>query len=320
MLAYAVSNGVGYIGRPGGDPRNPLECAGNPSTTRDTLYNYLVEQQGLKGRALPPLERFQALPVAEQTAKLAKVFVFDEGMTPRTPILVRDKALVEAARVHPDLAAPRLTERFGLNHSEFWGRFHRAQVASRRDGENVVDFSAAAAAVAARRGGAAAPAAERAAAMPEAPAAAGGGFGGVAPSSPAATSRAGIVIVADETSPDLRICRHSPDGGHRELLDFKTLHDLPAGEYRHLVMGATWEKPTGYVQVDARGGVTYQDAQHREHNLDGPSYEPPPNGSQAGRRFAIDGQAMSESSWRKQVAPTPQPVDGPAFGYGSPEV
>ena len=316
-LAYTVSNGVGYIGRPGMDPRNPLECTGKPAATRDMLYAYLSDEQSLKGKALPPLERFQALPVEKQTELLQKRFVFDENMAPRTAILLRDKdSLVEAAKVHPDLSAAKLTERFGLGNSDFWNRFHSNQVASRRD-DNVVDFTTAAAVVASRR---AAPTMERGAPVAEAPAA-GAGFGGVAPVAPAAAAiRGGIVIVSDETSPDLRICRHSPDGGHRDLLDYKSVHDLPAGEYRHLVMGATYDKPSGFLQVDQKGGVTFQDAQKREHNLDGPSYEPPPNASRAGRRFAIEGQAMSESGWQKRVTPPGQDVSGSAFGYSSPEV
>jgi len=306
-LAYAVEDGVAYIGRPGTDPRKPLECLGSPDATRAMLYGFLAEYHSSRGKHVPPAGQFAALPVERQTAILAKNFVFDRAMAPRTPVLMRDGALAHAGQVHPDLSASALSGRFGEDFSRFWAGFHARQ-GTGANNSNVLDFHAARRALAAER-----------ARNP----AAGDGFGGTdaGPEAKTAVPQSEIVIVSDEYSLEPHICRHSADGAHRELPQFLSMHDLPHGVYPHLDMGASRDMPSGYVLVDPHG-VTFTDAMRREHRLDGPSHLPAQGGS---TRWAVAGERMERSAWQARIAP-PDAPDGPGggdvpqsgFGYGAP--
>ena len=352
-LAYTVVDGVGYIGRPGRDARSPLECLGSAETTQSMLYSHysdsrkieaerlelqareymrqantepnessahalqeralLVRQRALKASGVPSVERFEKLSSSDQTKFLARHYIFNKNMTPRTPILLKDNYLVEAARIDSQLSAERLTKDFGVDFSRHWSDFHRVQTASRQEDSspaNVVDFNKIRAA---RNGG-----------IELAPVDPGAAFGGVAGVKPAPVLKGGLVLVADERSPDLRICRYQVDGNHRDMPQFSTLHDLPPGDYRVLVMGAPYDRPNSYVVVDNDRNLVFQDTLRREHNMDGPSYIGAPGNDQTSPRWAVNGQVKDRHEWEAEVNP-PQ-IDSPAedesasprFGYGAP--
>jgi hypothetical protein len=132
-LAYVVSNNIGYIGRPGQDAHSPLECLSGREQTVKRLYDYLATLATKTGSTPPSLETFLSLPNSEQDAFLRKYFVFDENMTPRTPVLFRDAYLVRAVDVSPLLAARHLTAVYGETLSEFCSKIEKKSNRKNRD-------------------------------------------------------------------------------------------------------------------------------------------------------------------------------------------
>jgi hypothetical protein len=300
---YTVRGGVAYIGRAGRDPRKPLACVDTPEKTRELLYAYLADDAHARGFRPRPLDQFRRLPEAQQVQFLERHFVFDEKMTPRSPVLLRDASLVEAARVHPQLSAERMRAKVGFGLDDYFNRLHREQ-AAKRENANVVDFAPH---LAAR----AVPGSEAATAF------------GRRPAPPTGTRRdPGIVVVIDDRSPEPRVCRYSPDGNHQEIMAYSSIHDLPAGDYRLLVMDATFDRPSGWVVVDERGGYALQDAARREHSEEGPSYFPGPGARADQMRWALRGTTMPEDRWLSELGlgnprRDPRDEDEVGFGYGA---
>jgi endonuclease YncB( thermonuclease family) len=301
---YTVSAGVAYVGKAGRDPRRPLACIDTPEKTRALLYAYLADDASRRGFQAKPIEQFLRLSPEQQTAFLARHFVFDDKMTPRTPVLLRDASLVQAARLHPQLSAERMTAKVGHGLDTYFQKLHSDQTEKReRTRGNVVDFASHLAARSAADGTAAPTA-----------------FGQRPAAPVGARKDAGIVIVIDDRYPEPRVCRYSPDGNHQEIMDYASIHDLKAGDYRLLVMDATFDRPTGWVVVDDRRGYAFQDAARREHNQDGPSYVPGPGASGDEMRWALAGKAMPEDRWLAELGlgnPRRDPRDDVGFGYGA---
>jgi hypothetical protein len=263
----------------------------------------------------PTLAAFRRLPVEDQTRFLSRHYVFDAALGVRTAIVMRTPELQEAGRVHPSLTTAHVASVNGVSYRDHCAEFHRLQMASRAaakdDDKVVVDFEKAAAALRESRNSSSS-------------ALSGPGFGGVA-QAPPQVARSAIVIVADDTSPDLRICRHSPTGEHAEMPQVGSLHNLKPGEYRLLVAGAVYDAPSGYVVVDEAHGVTFLDAHRREHSLDGPSHIPASGNRGDTVRWSIDGQSMDKAAFEAHVPPPPPPAPDDAedrysngFGFGSP--
>ena len=269
----------------------------------------------------PSLAKFQALAPDDQMRFLSKHYVFDARLEVRTAILMRTRDLTEATRIHPSFSAAHVASVNGSSYAAHCAEFHRFQTASRKeqaDDTKVVNFEAAVAALRDSRAPTAATAVEAAAGVP------GIAFGGV-PAAAGQGPRSAIVIVADDTSPDLRICRYKADGAHTDMPQMASMHQLAPGEYRFLVGGDPYDSPSGYMVVDEDQGVTYQDAQRREHNLDGPSHQPSPSNKGGSKRWAIEGEKMDQAAWEAQAPqpPVPEPVAeeseySSGFGFGSP--
>lgn len=136
-LAYVVSGGVGYIGRPGADQYSPLECASERGKTIRTLYKYLYDAAVKSGKNPPELSEFLELQPQEQDNFLREYFIIDDLMTPRTPVLLRDTYLVRAIDVSPALSARSLTEAYGETFSDFW---ERNETSSKKNKQAEIEF------------------------------------------------------------------------------------------------------------------------------------------------------------------------------------
>jgi hypothetical protein len=247
-LAFTVSKGVAYIGRNGSNPRESLECLGNKDRTRESMFMWMDSRRredGLLpgGLKFPKSPEFRLMTDAAKDELLAKFFVFDDVMTPGTPILIRDsKSLVRASQIHASLSSSALSNHFGKGFAEYWNDINSA--ASRKQNIQAVRLR------------------EDLASFRVAKENIGSGFGGII-ERPADS----ILIVIDDLSiaPRPRLFDGIQDRGPHPV--YKSTHALKPGSYPVRTLGCD----AGKIQVlDDKSTIRY-DLQGREHGFGGPS-------------------------------------------------
>ena len=255
LLAYTVVNGEGYIGRPGKNMHDPLECDATPQKTMRLLYGYLVKIAESKGRSAPDVKKFEAMSEENRTAFLNRYFVFNEDMTPGTPILLRDSGLVKADIVHHDLAANVLEERFGQTFSEFWAKLHHPRTRDDLAFDNVPSP------------------------VPE------NHVEATAPQHRArkhsrknqgAKDRDAIIIVSDTPDSPTRIMKFDEASEGFIPLNVNSLNGLPPGTYTHFFHDDEITHPSGYVFIDRSGNASFLDLDNNQYKFERSNSADPP--------------------------------------------